>query len=64
MQSDLMAPVAKSPLDSARGRGKVRHSLRRCTPKSTEKSSEGPTTVILFLNQNEKKPIVEVKHVK
>lgn len=58
-----MAPVAKSPLDSARGRGKIRSAPRRCTPKSTEKSSDGPTTVVLFVIQNDKQ-LVEVKHVK
>jgi hypothetical protein len=64
MQAELMAPVAKSPLDSARGRGKVRSaSSRRCTPKSTEKSSDGPKAVVIFFTQNEKQ-LIEVKHVK
>jgi hypothetical protein len=56
-------PIANSPLDSARGRGKVR-SPRKFTPKTPrpEKAPVGPKIVVLIV-QNEKTQTVEC-HVK
>ena len=56
MEAELVAPITKSPLDSARGRGKAR-SFRRSTPKTSrpvvvEGFKYGPTTVrIIIINE-------------
>lgn len=48
MQPELIAPIAKSPLDSARGRGRVR--TKRCyTPSSQKLSFKEPSKVVLII---------------
>lgn len=59
---EIVAPVTKSPLDSARGRGKAR-SPRRATPKTGKSVAIdglkcGPTTVRIII-QNETHQLVE-----
>ena len=63
MEAEITVPIANSPLDSARGRGKTR-SPRKFTPKTPrpEKTPIGPKFVVLIV-QNEKTQTVEC-HVK
>jgi hypothetical protein len=62
MKAEFIAPTAKSPLDSARGRGKVR-TPRRCTPKNIKSECDGPFSVILVV-KNDSTQIVECKNGK
>jgi len=62
MEAEIVAPITKSPLDSARGRGKARL-YRRSTPKTTkpvvvDTFKCGPTTVRIII-QNETHQLVE-----
>lgn len=59
MEVEIVPPITKSPLDSARGRGKVRFP-RRATPKVSRptQSTVGPT-VIRIIVQNESFQLVE-----
>lgn len=59
MEAELVTPVTKSPLDSARGRGKVRRP-RRETPKIIKPAMQttGPTVIRIVL-QNETSHLVE-----
>lgn len=62
MEAEFVAPITKSPLDSARGRGKAR-SIRRCTPKTSkpivvDEFQCGPTKVRIII-QNETHQLVE-----
>lgn len=61
MEAEFVAPITKSPLDSARGRGKAR-SIRRCTPTSKQVVVDefkcGPTKVRIII-QNETHQLVE-----
>jgi len=63
MEAEIVAPITKSPLDSARGRGKTRLP-RRSTPKTNtpfivDGLKCGPTTVRIII-QNETPQLVEV----
>jgi len=63
MEAEIVAPITKSPLDSARGRGKTRLP-RRSTPKTNkpvvvDEFMCGPTTVRIII-QNETPQLVEV----
>jgi hypothetical protein len=61
MEAEIIAPITKSPLDSARGRGKAR-SIRRCTPVNkpvvVDQFKCGPTKVRIII-QNETHQLVE-----
>ncbi len=61
MEVEKISPVATSPLDSCRGRGKhmtlprLRSTRPRPSPKATPSASETPTVVLLVIQETHAK---------
>lgn len=64
MEVEILPPIAKSPLDSARGRGKARSYRHRGTPKNSKCSTKAERTIVVLVLQNDTTPIVERKNGK
>jgi hypothetical protein len=64
MEVEYLPPLAKSPLDSSRGRGKIRTTPRRTTPKAVKTNTKNENAIVVLYLQNEPSQIVECKHVK
>ena len=59
---EVIPPVAPSPLDSMRGRGKCNGLSRTMYTSCEKKHTKGKSIVILVLPENTSKPIVGYKN--